>query len=241
MILRRIAKGIKTQDWFVVMLEVLIVVVGIFIGLQVDDWNEGRKTQERESEYLAALSEDLKTVRSNVESAIKTHENLASYGLKALEILRGERLIAYTNRDLAEGILYQHRLPFPQIRLGELGVILDHQIQVPVSDTAKRRALIDLVDRLNNLLEIYAHIIVSMDQAHSLHLDVVSPPIVTVVDGKGVTQMPARMDLEALKLDTKFQNSLQNIVSRHATSSYMLNSIIDAIDKYLEVEENPSE
>ena len=41
MILRRLAEGIREQNWFTVVLEVLIVVVGIFIGLQVDDRNKG--------------------------------------------------------------------------------------------------------------------------------------------------------------------------------------------------------
>ncbi len=35
MIIRRISEGIKNQDWFVVMVEVMIVVVGIFIGLKL--------------------------------------------------------------------------------------------------------------------------------------------------------------------------------------------------------------
>ena len=43
MILRRLAEGVRQQDWFTVVVEVLIVVVGIFLGLQVDDWNEGRQ------------------------------------------------------------------------------------------------------------------------------------------------------------------------------------------------------
>ena len=42
MILRRLAEAIQQQNWFVVLLEVMIVVVGIFIGLQVDDWNQER-------------------------------------------------------------------------------------------------------------------------------------------------------------------------------------------------------
>ena len=42
MILNRLAKGIKNQDWFVVVLEIFIVVIGIYIGLQVDDWNKAR-------------------------------------------------------------------------------------------------------------------------------------------------------------------------------------------------------
>lgn len=47
MILRKLADAIAAQNWFTVVLEVLIVVVGIFIGLQVDDWNEIRKDRKR--------------------------------------------------------------------------------------------------------------------------------------------------------------------------------------------------
>ena len=59
MILRRLADGIRNQDWFTVLVEVLIVVVGIFLGLQVDDWNEARKDRAEESTYLARLVDDL--------------------------------------------------------------------------------------------------------------------------------------------------------------------------------------
>jgi hypothetical protein len=31
MIIKRLAKGIRSQDWFVVTVEIMIVVVGIFI------------------------------------------------------------------------------------------------------------------------------------------------------------------------------------------------------------------
>jgi hypothetical protein len=45
MILRRLAEVFRRQDWIAVLLEVLIVVVGIFVGLQVNDWNEDRKAK----------------------------------------------------------------------------------------------------------------------------------------------------------------------------------------------------
>lgn len=59
MILQRMASAIRRQDWFVVMLEVMIVVVGIFIGLQVDDWNEERKERAQRIIYLERLQDDL--------------------------------------------------------------------------------------------------------------------------------------------------------------------------------------
>jgi len=41
----------REQNWFTVVLEILSVVIGIFIGLQVDDWNERRKEQRVADAY----------------------------------------------------------------------------------------------------------------------------------------------------------------------------------------------
>ncbi len=59
MILDRLAAGLKQRDWGTVVLEVLIVVVGIFIGLQVDDWNQARLDRSDIAEYMERIHEDL--------------------------------------------------------------------------------------------------------------------------------------------------------------------------------------
>ncbi len=59
MILRKIADAIQQQNWFTVVLEILIVVVGIFIGLQVDDWNSLRKDRRDEQHYLNRLHDEI--------------------------------------------------------------------------------------------------------------------------------------------------------------------------------------
>lgn len=61
MILRRLAEAIRTQSWFTVALEIFIVVVGIFIGLQADDWNQARIDRGLETRYLERLHADLQT------------------------------------------------------------------------------------------------------------------------------------------------------------------------------------
>ena len=45
MILRRLTTAFRKQDWFTVGVETLIVVFGVFIGLQVNNWNEAGKNR----------------------------------------------------------------------------------------------------------------------------------------------------------------------------------------------------
>lgn len=87
MILRRISEGIKKQDWFVVFIEVMIVVVGIFIGLQVDDWNEKRKDQDLAQTYISRLIVDIEQDITDKNSA------LVRLALKRVAIIRITKLL----------------------------------------------------------------------------------------------------------------------------------------------------
>ena len=87
MILRRIGTALKNQDWFVVVVEVLIVVVGIYIGLQVDDWNKERENREISKTYYARLIDDLKIGKEASHLRIDYYEQTIKHGLAALEAL----------------------------------------------------------------------------------------------------------------------------------------------------------
>lgn len=76
MILNRIAKGIKNQDWFVVILEIFIVVIGIYIGLQVDDWQKERQDRQDEQLYLHEILEDIQNDSEELTLRIIESENL---------------------------------------------------------------------------------------------------------------------------------------------------------------------
>ena len=59
MILQRLTNAFRKQDWFTVLIETLIVVLGVFLGLQVNNWNEARAAKARKAEIIAALITDL--------------------------------------------------------------------------------------------------------------------------------------------------------------------------------------
>ncbi|MGB3627657.1 MAG: hypothetical protein WA989_17645 [Henriciella sp.] len=55
MILRRLSTAFRKQDWFTVFVETLIVVFGVFIGLQVNNWNEARQDAVSERQVFERL------------------------------------------------------------------------------------------------------------------------------------------------------------------------------------------
>ena len=42
MVVRRIREHVATHNWFAVSVDLLIVVAGVFLGIQASNWNEAR-------------------------------------------------------------------------------------------------------------------------------------------------------------------------------------------------------
>ena len=55
MILRRVIAHFRKQEWTAIALDFLIVVIGVFVGLQVNNWNEGLRTKADERAVLSRL------------------------------------------------------------------------------------------------------------------------------------------------------------------------------------------
>lgn len=55
MLLRRITEHTKDQNWFAIGIDFAIVVVGVFIGIQVSNWNESLGFEKREETLMSEL------------------------------------------------------------------------------------------------------------------------------------------------------------------------------------------
>jgi hypothetical protein len=58
MLLRRVIDHVKSENWFAVGIDFAIVVVGVFVGIQVSNWNGERIERQQERELLTRLYED---------------------------------------------------------------------------------------------------------------------------------------------------------------------------------------
>jgi len=76
MLLRRISAHIRDENWFSVVLDLLVVVVGLFLGLQIDTWWEAQKEARIESTYLQEIREDFELNKSSLLEQISDAEQI---------------------------------------------------------------------------------------------------------------------------------------------------------------------
>ena len=72
MLLRRITKHVTDQNWFAVFIDFLIVVVGVFIGIQVANWNETQTNK-------VGLNATLERLNNEVSQNIKITQDILSH------------------------------------------------------------------------------------------------------------------------------------------------------------------
>jgi hypothetical protein len=86
MLLRRFSNHIRRQDWFAVVLDLMVVVLGIVIGLQASQWNQSRIDQREEIKYLAALGADLDDSHALLKESIDRYDQIREALIRLIEI-----------------------------------------------------------------------------------------------------------------------------------------------------------
>jgi len=70
MILRRVIDHFRKQEWTAIFLDFVIVVMGVFVGIQVSNWNAARQQSLLADAYLGRLNGDLTAMESYLEEMI---------------------------------------------------------------------------------------------------------------------------------------------------------------------------
>lgn len=67
MLFRRLARHVTDQNWTAVGLDFAIVVIGVFIGIQVANWNDARTERATEQKMLGSLYQDIEQAQSFID------------------------------------------------------------------------------------------------------------------------------------------------------------------------------
>jgi len=139
--IRRVVEHVRIQNWAAIVLDLIVVVVGIFLAFQVDRWYDNRKLLADVGGNLTALANEFSENRDLVEQAYDVHNRAA----KSVE-----EIIAYepnggddlSHDDFYEILRHAYRSPtFSPIRrtydslisTGELELISDEDLKTEIA------------------------------------------------------------------------------------------------------------
>jgi len=163
MILRRLTKHVKDQNWFAVGVDFLIVVIGVFIGLQVNNWNEARRDREVEASYLARLQQELSEMSSQAvaqfDSVRRIHqlmvevEDYFTTG-QGRDSLNGAHCASLARSHIFGDVIFYPPTIKELIATGRIVLIRDHALRIAIlsfdgANTAFTQLRADIqIDRL---------------------------------------------------------------------------------------------
>ena len=90
MIFKRAVAKLRAQDWAAITIEIAIVIIGVFIGTQVSNWNARRLEQIETREMMSRLKPELRKVLDEYQGARAYYGLTRRYAGIALAGWRGD-------------------------------------------------------------------------------------------------------------------------------------------------------
>jgi hypothetical protein len=246
MILRRLAEAIRQQNWFTVVLEVFIVVTGIFIGLQVDDWNGSRQDRRDEQHYLSRLHDEI--LNAEMLSARLLDRRIERQAV-ALDILDavfvdGERASLTDRECFAIGSLHFYNIAVSGLSAaeeltasGRMDILLDTELRAALGALKQAQEATNTYIRIQNA--------VAYDLAH-LYPDLISVRAHFSDDLQEVSSQTT-CNLAAMRQNPTFLNDLSNNADAYdayirdglAPWARQMKLVHDLIDRNLGIQHDP--
>ena len=90
MIFRRIKAHIQKENWFAVFVDFVIVVFGVFIGIQVANWNEAQTFNDKEVELLKELKSEIEMGFDSTRWKGDAYKQVTEAAIRSLAVLSNE-------------------------------------------------------------------------------------------------------------------------------------------------------
>jgi hypothetical protein len=88
--LRRVTQHVREQNWTAIGIDFVIVVVGVFIGIQVSNWNEERESLITERAFIQSIGDDISQNISDGRGFIEMLLGVRGHGRRSLESINSD-------------------------------------------------------------------------------------------------------------------------------------------------------
>lgn len=139
--LRRVVANFRRQDWTAVTVELVVVVIGVFLGVQAANWNQDREKDQKSAVFTARLKDDLRVEAWNYEIQIEYNKQVLANAQRAADALTGhapladEALLIAAYRATQLNINSRRRATYDELTsTGEIGLIRDQALRTLAMD-----------------------------------------------------------------------------------------------------------
>jgi|GEM_PF-1336634 hypothetical protein len=237
MILSRITHALKTQNWFAVALEFVIVIAGVVIGFQVNAWNEGRTARLQEAMIQANLAEDFRVLVIDIDATVGRTVDIARNVTVVVETLdRGSVEAARADQFETGLISLVWAVPPPQspstlqelVSSGGLSRLTDPSLRALLAQFLEQRETVNgmatvLIEaRFTNAQRRDLPIFLEPGSVADLEAAYQSGAYESVAafrDHQGTRRTLARYDLDAMRADPAIRDMY--VTSRDLNNTYL--------------------
>lgn len=93
----KLAARLRSHDWMAAVIELVIVVVGILVALQVSNWNQDRLERARADAYYRRIQADLVADRQSIDETLAFWKTVSAYGRAAIASGEGGQRVDGSN------------------------------------------------------------------------------------------------------------------------------------------------
>lgn len=236
MLLRRVIEHFRKQEWTAIAIDFVIVVIGVFVGIQVANWNTVRQDRIQERLYLSRLHDEVATSIEQLRSINELYATVQSELRSTLHVLYDEPDVPDLTGAQCTSIFFSHiyevqyeGLPAVEELLtsGRLSIIRDDELR---SLLAKHQQHLEGWDR------VLAGIVADRWVIPRVHADLieVNPGVLDFgLDPAGFRSdrmdKSAICDLGRMRMNTAFKNDLVDNTTRQSLAAWFATRQVDVL------------
>lgn len=167
-------RHIKQQNWGAAIIDFMVVVTGIFVAIQVNNWNDRQVNKQKEIIILEQLYSDFAKNEDSINSMVMFHKNKAK-GLDSLIDMVATGNIDSVSEPAKNALMSMFQMPPISVSMGtyrsliatgDIGLIQDLQLKTLLIDLDSQlefeKSMLDYFRQLNNIEIAYVRGLVSV-------------------------------------------------------------------------------
>jgi hypothetical protein len=94
MLLHRVMARLRRQEWTAIIIEFVLLVCGVFLGIQASNWNGAREAKEKTAIFTARLAEDLRAEAWRYQFLLAYYQDVRDAAEAAADSLSGKQALS---------------------------------------------------------------------------------------------------------------------------------------------------